>query len=124
MPAIQKINYFSAVNRIARQSVGVPRQNSVRFATLYPIEHFVKNGAARNFGRLFFHQLINNVEIFLFRKGAQFCNLVLDGTHLLVLNIGGFAGIQKEFLRDILCVVIHKIKNLNGRPGCTQSKLP
>ena len=101
MPAIQKINNASAVNRIARQSIRMPRQNSVRFAMLYAIEHIVEYRTARNFGRLFFYQLINNVKILLFRKGTQFCNLVLNGTHLLILYIGGLAGIQKEFLRII-----------------------
>src|SRR3989338_7411454 len=99
MPAIQKINYFSTINRIARQSIRMPSQNSVCFAALYAIEHIVKYRTARNFGRLFFHKLLSYVEIFLFRKSAQFCNLIFNRTHLLIFHIGGLAGIQKEFLR-------------------------
>ncbi|MCL5257727.1 MAG: hypothetical protein M1505_00615 [Patescibacteria group bacterium] len=99
MPAIQKIDNASTVNRIARQSVGMPGQNSVGFTSFNTFYHFTKNQSARNFGRLFFYKLLDNVQSFGFRKGVQFCDLRFNTQHLLVLNIGGLAGIQKEFLR-------------------------
>src|SRR3989344_2615399 len=52
MPAVQKINYSTAVNRIARQSVGVPTDDTVCLSALNPIEHFVEQRTPRNFCRL------------------------------------------------------------------------
>ncbi|MBM3257353.1 MAG: hypothetical protein FJY98_03475 [Candidatus Liptonbacteria bacterium] len=92
-PAIQEINYFPAVHRIARQSIRVPSQNSVSFAIFYLVQHFVENWSTRNFGRLFLDENINHIQIFLLGKGAQFCDLVFNRTHLFILNIGGFAGV-------------------------------
>ncbi|OHB23205.1 MAG: hypothetical protein A2939_02205 [Parcubacteria group bacterium RIFCSPLOWO2_01_FULL_48_18] len=60
------------------------------FNSLY---HFTKYRTARNFGGLFFNKDINNVQIFLLGKGAQFCDLVLDRAHLFILNISGLAGV-------------------------------
>ncbi|HPA25513.1 MAG TPA: hypothetical protein PLK76_02015 [bacterium] len=50
VPAVQEINYLAAINRIARQSVGVPSQNSVGLASFYALHHFIKNRSAWNFG--------------------------------------------------------------------------
>ncbi|MFA5813617.1 MAG: hypothetical protein WC862_03855 [Patescibacteria group bacterium] len=92
-PAINEINNLSAVHRIARQSVGVPRQNSVRPAFFNTLYHFAKNRAAGNFGRLFFNKCLNDIKIVLFGKGAQFCDLRFNTQNLFILNIGGFAGV-------------------------------
>ena len=45
------------------------------------------------------HQFLNHIQFFWLCEGAQFCDLVLNRPHLLILNICGLAGIQKEFLR-------------------------
>ncbi|OGZ21121.1 MAG: hypothetical protein A3C48_01935 [Candidatus Nealsonbacteria bacterium RIFCSPHIGHO2_02_FULL_38_75] len=49
-PAINKVNYLSAVNRIARQSIGVPSQNSVRLVFFNSLYHSAEYRTARNFG--------------------------------------------------------------------------
>ncbi|OGM98314.1 MAG: hypothetical protein A2915_04350 [Candidatus Yanofskybacteria bacterium RIFCSPLOWO2_01_FULL_41_34] len=99
---VQKINNLSTINRIARQSVRMPSQNSVCFTALDASKHFVKNRSARNFGRLLFHQLLHYLQIFTLGKLAQFCELRFNREDLLILNICGFAGIQKEFLHKII----------------------
>jgi len=96
--AVQKVNYLSSVNRIARQSVGMPRQNSVRLAAFYPREHIVKNGAAWNFGGLLLDKFLNDFQFFPPREGAQFCDLRFNTQNLLVLHIGGLACVKKIFV--------------------------
>ncbi|MDD4466968.1 MAG: hypothetical protein PHQ08_00760 [Candidatus Pacebacteria bacterium] len=91
--AVQEIDYLSAINRIARQSVGVPRQNSVCFAMFNAREHIVENEAARNFGALLFNKFFNDFQLFLSRKGAQFCDLRFNTQNLFILHIGGLAGV-------------------------------
>ncbi|HWO06997.1 MAG TPA: hypothetical protein VNM40_00225 [Candidatus Paceibacterota bacterium] len=93
LAGIKQVDNTPAVHRIARQSVCVPRQNSVGFALLYAIEHTVKNRSARNFGTLLFNQHINHIQIFLLGKGAQFCDLIFNTPHLLIFHIGGLAGV-------------------------------
>ncbi|MBI2484616.1 hypothetical protein HYW18_00435, partial [Candidatus Uhrbacteria bacterium] len=97
-PAIQKVNDTPAVHRIARQPIRVPSQNSVCLTVLNLFQHFPKYRTARNFGALLFNKDINDIQIFLFRKGAQFCNLVINRTHLFIFHIGGLAGIKKKFI--------------------------
>ncbi|MDP3980892.1 MAG: hypothetical protein Q8Q33_05720 [Chlamydiota bacterium] len=86
-PAINEINYLSTVNRIARQSIGMPRQNSVRLAMFNSFQHFAKYRTARNFGTLFFRKFLNNGEIILLGKRAQFCDLRFYAQNLFILNI-------------------------------------
>ncbi|OGM97906.1 MAG: hypothetical protein A2735_03025 [Candidatus Yanofskybacteria bacterium RIFCSPHIGHO2_01_FULL_41_21] len=50
MPAINEINDLSTIYRIARQSVRMPSQNSVRLAMFNSFQHFAKYRTARNFG--------------------------------------------------------------------------
>jgi len=69
MPAVQKINYSSTINRIARQTIRIPADNAVRFSALNSVEHFVKHRTPWTFSRLFFHQLLNNIQSFGFCVG-------------------------------------------------------
>ncbi|OGI66687.1 hypothetical protein A2823_01200 [Candidatus Nomurabacteria bacterium RIFCSPHIGHO2_01_FULL_41_91] len=39
----------------------------------------------------------------MFGKGAQFCDLGFNTQNLLILNIGGLAGVEEKF------IVVHKI---------------
>ncbi|OHA21174.1 MAG: hypothetical protein A2W52_04105 [Candidatus Taylorbacteria bacterium RIFCSPHIGHO2_02_49_25] len=59
--AVQEEDKQSSVHRIARQSVRVPCQNSVRIALLNTLCHFAKYRSARNFGGLLLDKLLNNV---------------------------------------------------------------
>ena len=115
MPAVHKVDYFSTVNRISRQAVGVPSQNSLRFAFLNARNHFVKNWPARNFGRLFFNKHLRDFYIFSLGKRAQFRDLVFNRPNLFIFHICGLAGIQKEFLHNSLFLILF---NLNGRLWC------
>jgi hypothetical protein len=49
---VYQINYLSAVNRIAGETVRVPRQNSLGFAQANPVQHFAEHSSARFFGSL------------------------------------------------------------------------
>src|SRR3989338_7796154 len=75
MPAVQEINYSSSVHRIARQTIRIPTDDTVCLTTLYPVEHRIKKRTTRNFCRLFFYQLLNDIEPLGFRVGAQFRDL-------------------------------------------------
>ncbi|MDO8511709.1 MAG: hypothetical protein Q7S57_00395 [bacterium] len=61
MSAINEIDYFPAIHGITRQSIGVPRQNSACFTFLDTFQHFPEDRSARNFGRLFFDKLLNDI---------------------------------------------------------------
>ncbi|MFH1968642.1 MAG: hypothetical protein ABIJ84_04610 [bacterium] len=49
-PAINEIDYLSAVHRIARQPIGVPSQNSICLVMFNSFQHFAEYRTARNFG--------------------------------------------------------------------------
>ncbi|HEY4477080.1 MAG TPA: hypothetical protein VJB56_00455 [Candidatus Paceibacterota bacterium] len=98
MPAINEINNLATINRIARQSIGMPSQNSVHLAMFKFFQHFAEYRTARNFGRLFFHKLLNNGEIILLGKGAQFCDLRFNTQNLFIFHIGRFAGVEEKFM--------------------------
>ncbi|MBI2577843.1 MAG: hypothetical protein HYV77_03315 [Candidatus Wildermuthbacteria bacterium] len=97
-PAIQEIYNPAPINRIARQSVWMPCQNPTDLTLLYARKHRIEYRTARNFGRLLFHKFLDNIEIVLFGKGAQFCDLGFNAQNLFILHISGLAGVQKEFL--------------------------
>ncbi|MBU4369139.1 hypothetical protein KKG58_00040 [Patescibacteria group bacterium] len=103
-PAIYEVDNLASVHRIARYTIRVPTNDAVGFSALYASHHGVKNRPAGNFRRLFFHKLLQNFQAFSFGKGAQFCDLRLNTQNLLILNIGGLAGVQKEFLLHIFYV--------------------
>ncbi len=81
----------------------MPRQNSVRFVLFNSLYHCAENRTARNFGRLFFNKGVNDIQIFLFGVGTQFCDLVFNRTNLFIFNICWFAGVKEKF------IVVHKI---------------
>ncbi|OHA21223.1 MAG: hypothetical protein A2W52_01835 [Candidatus Taylorbacteria bacterium RIFCSPHIGHO2_02_49_25] len=55
---VEKVNYLSAIHRIARQAIGVPTDNSRHFTFLYSPHHFAKNGTTWNFRSTLFHKLL------------------------------------------------------------------
>ncbi|MBI2463002.1 MAG: hypothetical protein HYV65_02090 [Candidatus Spechtbacteria bacterium] len=73
--AVKQVDNLSTVNRIARQSVGVPSKNSVCIAVFNARNHLVENGTTGNFGRLLFDKLLGDMQTLLLGKGAQFCDL-------------------------------------------------
>ncbi|MCG2689367.1 hypothetical protein L6255_02925 [Candidatus Parcubacteria bacterium] len=104
--AVKQVDNFSSINRIARQSVGMPSKNSVCIAVFDTLYHLVENRTTSSFGRPFFNQLLGDMQTFLLGKSAQFCDLRFDTQNLLVLNIGGLAGVEKIF---VVIVHAHKI---------------
>ena len=83
----------------------MPRENPVRFAGLNACKHVVENRSAGSFGRLFFNQFGNDVDLFALGEFAQFINLRVNGQDLLVLNIGGFAGVEKKVFHGVICSI-------------------
>src|SRR3990167_6159844 len=79
--------YFSAINRIARQAVNFPANNSLRFTFLNFCKHFIKYWSARNFCRSFFYKLVRDRNIFTLSKFSQFGELGFNREDLFVLNI-------------------------------------
>ena len=93
---IEEVNNPPAVHAIARQAVGMPRENSLRFAGLDPPQHGVENRPAGCFGGLLLHKLLNDVYALPGGKLAQFIQLRVNREDLLVLDVGGFTSIKKE----------------------------
>ena len=67
------------------------------------VKHVVENRPAGDFGRLLFDQFSDDAELFALGEFAQFVDLRVNGEDLLVLNIGGFAGV-KECKGKICCL--------------------
>src|SRR3989338_2365023 len=63
-----------------------------------PLMPVVKYRTTNNFGRAFFNQLLGDMQTLLLGKGAQFCDLRFNAQNLLVLHIGGLAGVEKIFV--------------------------
>ncbi|OGZ42490.1 MAG: hypothetical protein A3H62_00495 [Candidatus Ryanbacteria bacterium RIFCSPLOWO2_02_FULL_44_40] len=57
---VEKIDYLSAVHRIARQTIGVPTDNPRHFTFLNTPHHFAKNGTTWNFSSTLFHKLLHD----------------------------------------------------------------
>jgi len=100
--AVKQVDNLSTIHRIARQSIRMPSKNSVCIAVFNPRNHFVENRTTDNFGRLLFDKLLGDMQTLLLGKGAQFCDLRFNTQNLLVLYIGGLAGVEKIFI-----VIIH-----------------
>ncbi|MBI2443779.1 MAG: hypothetical protein HYV42_00865 [Candidatus Magasanikbacteria bacterium] len=52
---IKQVNNSSTVHGIARQTICVPRQNSIGLSFFYSGKHNIKNGTTRHFRGLFFN---------------------------------------------------------------------
>src|SRR3989344_5560691 len=85
---LQKPLDFSAINRIAREAINFPANNSLRFVILNSCKHVIKYRPARNFRRAFFYEFFYNRKIFPLREHSQFINLRFNREDLLVLHIG------------------------------------
>ncbi|OGE91579.1 MAG: hypothetical protein A3F44_04120 [Candidatus Doudnabacteria bacterium RIFCSPHIGHO2_12_FULL_47_25] len=65
---VEKINNLSAVHRIARKAIGVPRYDTINFTMFDTFQHLPENRSARNFGRLLFDKFLHDFQILLSGK--------------------------------------------------------
>ncbi|MEK7579736.1 MAG: hypothetical protein AAB469_00910 [Patescibacteria group bacterium] len=85
---INQVNYSAAINAISRQSVGMPRQNSLSKSFLYEREHLVENRSPRFFGCLAFHELLHDLQMLSLGQFPQFSYLRLNTQNLPIRLIG------------------------------------
>src|SRR5690349_19790560 len=78
----------------------MPRENSARVASFNTIKHLIENRSARHFCRLFLDEFLSYGEGLALGKLPQFMQLGIDGQHLLVLDVRGFAGVDKVFWHE------------------------
>ncbi|MEK7604278.1 MAG: hypothetical protein AAB442_00540 [Patescibacteria group bacterium] len=84
-----------AVYRITREPVNLPTDNALRFALLYSRHHIAENRATRHLCGFLLHEYLNDVELFALSKRAELDELGFDRQHLLILDIGAFAGVKE-----------------------------
>ncbi|OGG56727.1 hypothetical protein A2680_02135 [Candidatus Kaiserbacteria bacterium RIFCSPHIGHO2_01_FULL_55_37] len=92
---LQKPLNLSAINWVSREAIYLPTNYSLRFATPNARHHVVEYRAAGDFCGFLFHKLLYNFQTIASREHAKFCKLRLNGQHLLVLDIGAFASVEK-----------------------------
>ncbi|HCR52597.1 TPA: hypothetical protein DIV48_03060 [Candidatus Kaiserbacteria bacterium] len=90
---LQKPLNLSAVHGITREPINLPANNPLRLTLLYPRHHIAEYRTARHLRRAFFYEYLNDVELFALCKGTKLGVPAFNGQHLLVLNIGAFAGV-------------------------------
>jgi len=64
---------------------------------------------------LLFNKDINDIQVFLFGKGAQFRDLVLNRPHLFIFHIRGLAGVEEKFMLFHIHVFIGQSKYLKSQ---------
>ncbi|MEK7512995.1 MAG: hypothetical protein AAB601_02240 [Patescibacteria group bacterium] len=85
---LQKPAHLSAVHRVAGEPIQFPAYDAPCLSFLNTFHHLIEYGTAGHFSRLLFYKLRDNVEFLLLRQSTQDGELVFDGAHLLVLDIG------------------------------------
>ncbi|HXD01122.1 MAG TPA: hypothetical protein VN048_17425 [Verrucomicrobiae bacterium] len=92
---VEQVYDAPAVHAVSRKAVGMPCEDSRRFPGLDPSEHVIKYGSPRRLGGLLFDEFGHNGQFLVCREFAEFGKLGVNRENLLVLDIGGFAGVEK-----------------------------
>src|SRR5207249_1757921 len=93
---VQEVNNLSTVEGVAREPVGMPRQNSIGLAARDALEHFIEYGTAGRFRAARLVQQLDNLQAFLFGVPSQFSHLRFNREGLAVFLLTGFSAIYKR----------------------------
>ena len=92
---VQEMNNLPTVEGVAREPVGMPRQNSIGLAARDPLEHFIEYRTAGRFRAARLVQQLDNLQAFLFGVPSQFSHLRFNREDLAVFLLTGFSAIYK-----------------------------
>src|SRR3989344_5198939 len=92
---LQKPTDAPAIHRIAREAVYFPTDDALRFAALDTFQHILEHRTPRHLRAPLFYEFFRNLKSVAPRERAKLGKLRLDGEHLLVLDIGAFAGVEE-----------------------------
>ena len=106
--SLEKTDDFAAVIKIAGQSVKLPRQNAIGFASLNAAKHVIEDRASRPLGALAFGEGRNNRQMIARGSCAQFRPLRVNREDLPVFILGGFAAVD-EMLDHVKSITTDKI---------------
>lgn len=87
---------FSSVVEIASKAVKLPREYASGLSALDTTEHVVEDRSARLLGALALGERPHDAQPVLRRDQVQLGELGVDGEHLTVFVLGGFAAVYEE----------------------------
>ena len=95
LAGVQCVDDPSAVDTVARESVGMPCQYATHRARLDVIHHGIEDGSSWLPGRLRLDQFGDNPEALLLRELPELGKLGIDGQELMPVVVRRFPGVEE-----------------------------